>query len=280
MAKKNKPNAHHTQEVTIDLGAQNEPIHISVLEDGSISIARKSNGEIITPASVHLDLIQQVPGGKKRVVQSRPINPDANKWNEAPALDRYPNLVAIDTNSREIHGRVVNVTSAIVFNFPIRDGLRYVTFKPLPRLEFHGATLPPERIGWHYYLNILNQQKPRGLVAIVTDHDVKSHEQINKRREEIVCGYKLPEGFEIVYASSERRQAQLTVNKMVKLCDMASNEVFEQIEKIPSIETTHWAQPQHNNPPFISWCHRWPPQLTYRRDNILSISDTSIIADS
>ena len=90
---------------------------------------------------------------------------------------------------------------------------------------FINPTIEAEKVGWYYFiasiLSKYNSELTGKKVLLVTDHDLSKHDDINRQNVDIVPGRKIPNGFSLGYASSDR--LDIPYNELVRYCDKVSS---------------------------------------------------------
>lgn len=141
-------------------------------------------------------------------------------------LARYDSIFVIDTNTRALKKGTVSVACFIRFQL-VPEGEKFKIVSEEGRLniyEFHNVGGNPELFS---ILKVANDvlksdgnQAERN-IAIVTDTELGSHDDINSRTTPIYGPHCLPVGFTLLYASSDTGQEVL--NRLIRFCDRRAN---------------------------------------------------------
>lgn len=102
-------------------------------------------------------------------------------------------------------------------------------------IEFDHSKYPPELAGWIIAIRMFKDAIPVDRrVGVLVDSDLRRLEAINKRSEQIVDGFELPNNFELVYASSDTKNDQVC-NRTIWLSDRLSKYGIQEGSPIASI---------------------------------------------
>jgi hypothetical protein len=222
------------------------------------------DGKPLIPS--YIEIGQGYPRKKPglKTVHRGPADPLAMHRDPTRSLMRFPTILAVDTNTRAIGGTTVSVTAFAV----VRD-LRFDQQEPLrwhaaivdqDAFEFHGATIAPELLGWKKVLECAVATPAPTPAALIVDSELGRLQRYNRREEDIVDGFPLPEGFELIYASGERGTAEFVGNAALAHCDRIATSILDRIERDPSAQQT-WPNTLGN--PWVTRERTWtkkPPQ--------------------
>lgn len=137
-------------------------------------------------------------------------------------------IFSIDTNSKQLGNTTMHCTVVNYINQ--HDNL----FEPefILGFLFTDAKISAEKVGWFHLIDRLLAFNRNTLVGkrtlLLTDHDLGSHYDVNKRVIDIVPGCKIPQGFFLGYASTDR--ADDMANKLVKICYKQSTAILDALD--------------------------------------------------
>lgn len=148
-------------------------------------------------------------------------------------LARYDSIFVIDTNTRALEKGSVSVACFIRCQLlPEGEKFRIVCESRLNTYEFHNVGGNPELLS---ILRVANdvlrsegKQAERN-IAIVTDTELGSHDDINSRTTPLCGPVCLPGGFTLLYASSETGQE--VMNKLIRFCDSQADIYLNNMEQ-------------------------------------------------
>jgi hypothetical protein len=157
---------------------------------------------------------------------------------------QFDYLCAVDTNTRELGGHQVSITGVVQATKRYCASSTGVTtlawaWSTPEVYEFTDTALPiREKLGWLLAIERMQQaavcdRYPR--VGLIVDSDMSRHESINARREKIIAK-TLPEGFTLVYASSDTGRNELQ-NKLITAADRLAKQIFEKFGPSWSLPT-------------------------------------------
>ena len=187
---------------------------------------------------------------KKKIIQKAPVpidqvrlDPVTLQVHPNQLLLQYDRIFAIDTNTQTINGERVAVSVAYRCDISNKMGPAVDARAVLIRaFEFHNPTVSSERLGWLRLLEQLDGQlrPPEAKrVALVVDSDLDSLEAINSRVADVLDGYILPAGFELVYASADVG-SEYWANALIQTCDRDASFLLNELKQDPS------------GPPFVA----------------------------
>lgn len=152
---------------------------------------------------------------------------------------RYDFVVVTDTNTDEINGEFVSVSTAIVFKvIPISKNELHALFRRAGKASvFKGVPGgEAEKISWVRFASEIQKNAEYwvngGLpqVAMVTDHERDSHKGINSGKTPINGDTYLPDNIKLVYAKADSRKDTL-LNKLIRDCDKAAGKLMGELQK-------------------------------------------------
>ena len=229
-------------EVIYGTTASNKTTEIAVTYDHSTG-AVSFGGDMI---NVYSEVTYERPKGPKTLSRV-PQTEKEISFSSGDALKRnFDFVVAVDTNTRTIHGKQVSVTGVATAKHMIMPGPKglvdYWKFDVPFCIEFVEVKAKPENLGW---MAALEQLQVNGHIAagpkigMIVDSDLGNIPAYNSRKKEIVPGTLLPENVQLVYASSDAGKENLA-NKVLAIADSASSQVFSAIQSgaVPFNNTT------------------------------------------
>ena len=158
------------------------------------------------------------------------VKPDINV--HMPMQGIYDYIFAIDTNTKEIKDLAIHCSAIIQVVSRQIDGDWVSIHDFIGAFVFINSKVSAEKVGWYYTINYViarNEGIPSGKkVLLLTDHDLGMHKEINNRNIDIVPNLKIPNGFYLGYATSDR-QDDLS-NNLIGLCDIASTEILKSLD--------------------------------------------------
>jgi len=176
-----------------------------------------------------------------KVVNRIELSPSALSFSPELALSQYEWVLAVDTNRHPSHDRVTftGVVQAQVREIgPSRFGVAILRDLIL---ELHDVEYSAERFGWWLVLSsIVN--RPRGKrIALLVDAYLSDLPLINRRVQPVLGNNFLPEGFELVYASSEKPNDSIA-NNLLRRADVIARQLADvydrpDVAKPPTVKT-------------------------------------------
>lgn len=160
-------------------------------------------------------------------------------------LDRFDNIIAIDTNTNLCGSLKLSVSGSCLL-FKLKDfGVDSYDWYFLPMQEsFYCFEKPseskkPENRNWKLLIEriaAMTISKPNKRFGILVDSDLGNINEYNKRRIPIYEDYFLPEKFELIFASDKTKDNIL--NQAIYKCHQIASKVFTNI----CSKTTHIKQ--------------------------------------
>jgi hypothetical protein len=216
------------------------------------------DGKPVIPAYIEIGQGYQRSKGDLKVVHRAIADPNAIHRDPTSALMRFATILAVDTNTRAIEGRRVSVTAAVaILNLhwkvlvPQRWEASVADQEPY---EFHDATISPELVGWERILECARFTPVPTPAVLIVDSELDRLREFNQRTKQIVPGFDLPAGFELMYASGERDRSQFVGNAAVAYCDQLASKILDRIETDPAARA--WL-PNAPAPRWTRWHGRW-----------------------
>ena len=150
------------------------------------------------------------------------------------AIEKFDNLVAVDTGTRTIQGVNVSVTGIVEGEWNWEGGVNGLARKVRPKapfcVEFRGAEKEQEQLGWLIALEELSKearyQQSKG-IGLIVDSQLGNHEAYNSRQLPLCMGRYLPEKVTLLYASDQGRENMS--NFLHSLAHSITEQVFQKI---------------------------------------------------
>ena len=187
----------------------------------SVSIVG-DDGQVVLPSHVEVASTFQRDNGKSpKVIARATSDPSAISTNVNRVLSQYSSLFAVDTNTRKVCG--IRVSVSVVLEL---SSLNWTA------LEFHDAREPPEHLGWFFAVTKIQELQVATPIALVVDSDLDALPAINERKRPYFANHVLPDGFTLVYASSDSGRAEYSGNKALAMCDARATTILRKIEAL------------------------------------------------
>ncbi len=250
MGKKNRDQKAANVSVWVEFDEERRPARATVQKNGDIEFFDEAGNEI-QPTSVKREMSHdRVKGPKVRT--SQVLEHTKGAFSGLQHLAEYEVVFAVDTNTSEVDGNPISVAAFMPFSVePSDEGFNVVNHEEQVQLyEFDGSSEKPELCA---ILKLtLDLAKHAGIgessrVAIVTDTELGSLDSFNERKKPIYGDRNLPDGFTLLYASSDTGWEVL--NKFIRICDKAAEQTikerragdnpdapFVSVEEIPDIK--------------------------------------------
>jgi len=176
-------------------------------------------------------------------------------------LARHDCVFVLDTNTRSIHGRRVSVTFFLAVRVSIEGGkaVCLALESHAHAFEFHDVQGNPELLALHFIAQANKenaQRSDRGGIALITDSELGKHTAFMARTEPIYEGHLLPEGFNLIYASSDTGKE--LPNLLIRQCDRQAAMLLEKIASDPMTDEGFLNCP---HAPGVSYRYRKIPIL-------------------
>jgi len=148
-------------------------------------------------------------------------------------LARYDSIIVIDTNTKKIGKGSISAACFIrCWLVPEGEKFRVECEGQHNIYEFHNVGGNPELLSIFRVANdiLKNEGKlAERNIAIVTDTELGSHDDINSRTTPIYGPHCLPEGFTLLYASSDTGKEVL--NKVIRTCDHQAKNYLSKLKQ-------------------------------------------------
>ena len=229
-----------TRSVTVDFGEQVAIKALSIDRFGRL-FAIGPLGNRIYPADSKIETGFDTgrPDKPRKVVSQASVKGNAAFHHIDLYLTRFRHILFLDTNTRKIGDDLVSVCSIISCPQPLLlggNGNMIANPKIGCAIEFRGARVPAEQLGWLYAMEKFDLGNLRGTqskVAVVTDHDLGNHGTYNTRERDIAGLRKMPPEFELIYGCADRGEHQF-VNSLMSTADWHSSRMLDLIAQDPS----------------------------------------------
>lgn len=228
---KKKKNEQKTTNLSVSVEFENglHPAKASVKQNGDF-IFFDENGNEIKPSRMKREMHHDRMKGPK-IRTSQVLEHGKGAISGLQPLAEYDVIFAIDTNTADVSGKRVSVAGFMPFSLvPADEGYTIKNHENQVQIyEFEGAPRKPELLAiWKLVLD-LTKHGGIGLgsrVAIVTDTELGSLDDLNAREKPIYANHFLPEGFTLLYASSDTGWEVL--NKFIRICDKAAEHTIKE----------------------------------------------------
>lgn len=218
--------------LTIHLPDEHEADRVSVRKDGRVRVFDKA-GKEIEPERVERAVHYERPKGIKYQTRST-VDKDYASVGGLEELAHLDSFIVIDTNNIEIDGTKVSAAFFIVCKLIAeKNSFRVVTLDNCAHVyEFHNVPGNPELLAILKIAHdtIQNRVIPtQDKIGFVTDSELPSHEAISKLETPIYAQHNLPNGFSLIYASTDTGRELL--NKLIRFCDKESTKYLNRLKE-------------------------------------------------
>lgn len=219
--------------ITIGLPDVHDAEKVSVSLDGSIKVLDKA-GKEVTPVhverGVHYKRTSKTPKYQTRLG----VTGDYASVGGLDELTKFESFIVVDTNTVEIERTKVSAAFFVRIKLIAEgDGYRIISLDQRGHVyEFHNVPENPEMLA---ILKIAHDiLKGNGLpknskIGIVTDSEMGAHAEISSQQREIYRQHNLPEGFSLIYASTDTGQE--LANKLMRFCDKESGKYLARLKQ-------------------------------------------------
>ena len=217
----------------IRVGFENDQVltGMNVADDGTLTFFDE-NGEPVQPAKIEVGKTYLRPAKPPKVLTRSPADASSIQLEPNRLLMKYTWLVAADTNTVEVNGTRVSVTSSVLIRDIVVDARRWsAKLHRFGAFEFHDATEPPERVGWHEVIEgISRQPEIRGSIGVVVDSDLNNLAAINSREKPLLGDSFLPKSFELLYGCGDRGTEEFITNAAIADCDRVASRRLDRLQ--------------------------------------------------
>jgi hypothetical protein len=210
----------------LDMGKPVVLNHFTIGKNGSITVGSVSGQE--QPIASYVITTYERDKGHK-VINRLTVSPENLTFVPNEVLTHYACILAVDTNKpiKELPNVFfTGVVPAKVLHQS--DGRLELQIYQESVAELHNLNVPYERFGWSFVCTSVIDRHSETRVAVIVDSDLKSIPSINRRDEPILDDCYLPNGFELLYASSDTGSGYIA-NDLIRRCDRNTREVARQI---------------------------------------------------
>lgn len=232
--KKNKQPRFHELEMKFE--KDDIPSEIIISSDMDISF-RDDTGKSISPISSALSFaFQKTQKPQSKILGRTVLDPDLICVDVTKALGQYDQILAVDTNTKEINGEIISVCCVVKCQLDLSESPKFTANAwPDACIEVRNITEAPERLFWEVVLRGIVKSEgyeKLGSVAIVVDSELGRLDDMNNRTEAIRADYMLPEKCSLIYASADKGREWIGYH-LIKLCDRVASIVLEGLENNP-----------------------------------------------
>ncbi len=221
-------------------------------KDGIIEVMYE--GEVVTPDRGQVRISYDRPKGSK-LLNATPIE-ETVCLDPNLQLTEYYQIVAVDTNTKRLGDTTISMAGVFlgVANKIAGDKINF-TIQPCVLYEYRGLSPEnAERYVWRKLLHELtNEEKLTDKkIGVVIDSSLSDLRAINERTLPVYEDYYLPDGYNLIYASSDAGM-EYAVNKMIRQCDKIANQKIDVVLKNEAYrDGTHLEQDEWGNQ-FTTW---------------------------
>lgn len=208
------------------------------------------------PKTIEVEVTYPRAKGAK-VLTRVPMDPTAIKTDVNRSLLRYDWVFAVDTNTRQFGGELVSVSvSLLLRNFEFTSPTWSMNATEQIVMELRNPMQPPERLGWHHVLRACNQSGISGRVAVIVDSDLGVLSALNRRVQELLPAFLLPENVTLIYASGDAGGREFMGNRAISECDRRARTILNRIQNNQSPSMGF----QTNMPHYCDRYRFWTPE--------------------
>lgn len=215
--------------ISVEFETGHHPAKAIVNQNGDL-IFFDEHGDEIKPTSMKREMHHDRIKGRK-IRTSQVLEHGKGAFSGLQQLTEYDVIFAIDTNTADLGGKRVSVAGFMPFSLmPADEGYKVVNHENQVQIyEFEGAAEKPELLAILKLALDLTKHAGFGRgsrVAIVTDTELGSLDDFNARKKPIYADIVLPEGFTLLYASSDTGWEVL--NKFIRICDKTAEQTIKE----------------------------------------------------
>lgn len=195
------------------------------------------NGIPVKDAKVSYETVYD-RGKNKKVINRIELDPNSISLDPNESLKKFNFIYAIDTNTKTKEEDIISVTNIVmcIVNSEVENILD-IKYKPIHNLEFWNIKDHPENLAWMKVIQYITKAEgynPNSKIGLVVDSDLGNLPAYNSRSLPIYSDFYLPENFELIYASAEKRDD--FVNHLIGICENLSKSVLTKIlrNEVPS----------------------------------------------
>jgi len=157
---------------------------------------------------------------------------------DAAMAKNYDFICAVDTNTREIGRKTLSVTGIVTVTnsrAPDPEDTRGFWKFDVPfALVVSQPKASAEHLGWlgaAQYLHVNGYIRAGMRVGVIVDSDLGTISAFNQRKKPVIGPFYLPEGVQLIYATSDAGKESV-VNKALATADSIASQTFHAIETI------------------------------------------------
>lgn len=166
------------------------------------------------------------------------LSPDRIVFDTLDVLTRFDTLVAVDTNSKVIRGTRVAVGTVVRCSLDASTRPRVSgSFYCDACLEFRDFTDNAEAIMWQLVLAGIAKalSSASASVGVFVDSELDLLPRMNSREVPIRGNFFVPEGCELLYASSDSG-TEFLGHHLIRTCDRVARATLDRIEQEPALD--------------------------------------------
>lgn len=194
---------------------------LEVAYDGQLAGFVFSN---LVPGSLHQKIVYERYSGKEKVVLSTPCSDEIGRFQTIEILRKnFDFLFAVDTNTGIIGDERTSISVSYFVPKKLSSYSKSIPFLGFCAFEINGVVdgINPETVGWHILFerlrnSVVFQHNTR--IGVIVDSELDKILEMNRRNTPYYEGYYLPDGIQLVYASSDTGK-ELLPNQMISYCD-------------------------------------------------------------
>jgi len=249
MGRKKLRNKHKANErstaIVLDMGRPVALTGARFTGEGGVSVFAADNS--VTPERAWIETSYRRTKGPK-VLNRMDLEPAALVVDPNDALAKYLWVFAVDTNKpSDASVTFTGVVQAQVAVLGPKTHRLAIAREMV--IELHNVQFPAERFGWWLVISSIVNRPAGSRMAVLVDSDLSSLPGINRREQPILRKNYLPDGFELLYASSDTG-GEFIANQLLKRSDRNAREIAqlcsrEDVEKPPVVATTEGGPLSH-----------------------------------
>jgi uncharacterized protein (UPF0303 family) len=238
MAKRKRSNRQQTRKPRVPLVSIgfDRDVAISHIEFGGDQrlIFKDERGNVLEPEVVtvghaywrrrKLKVVRQLPTEPNNIVL------DVKRW-----LRDQEATLAVDTSYKDLGGCRLCVSAFILIRYEMHGQKRMAEFSPQSSVVFVAPDAGnPERFGWWDILQRFSESPyydPHKSYGLIVDSDLNDLSTINSRDAALWGRRYLPEGFHLVYASSDTGQESY-INQAITMCDRLAKSTLAHVLEV------------------------------------------------
>lgn len=200
-------------------------IGTKVTQNGIEAIIRTDNHEIPTN-SVKGYRRESKPGFNLKKTN---VVTHTSKMEISSNLQKFDCLIAIDTNSNRKQSPNVHIGAAAQIFSVIDDNKLETEAEIIKTFTLIGDYDKPENHNWKELITYIISHKnhnSKTKIGLIVDSDLGEIPEYNSREKPIIDNYFLPDNFELIYASADSSNDEIT-NQAIAFCDKIASEVLK-----------------------------------------------------